>query len=339
MLFQVSNFFPRSLYEQITDVRVTKADFVVTSAERRARPEDLTYDGKLSLLATDHPARRVTAAGDDPLAMGDRYDYLGRIVRVLSTEFDGVVATVDILEELLIMDQLIIEAGGESFLDDTMLVASINRGGLAGAVWELDDRATSFSSETLSRLRVDGIKLQWRCDLQNADSAKTLDYCWTAMEEADRLSLPIFFEPLPVNKGAHGYEANQSVEELVKLVGVASALCASSANLWLKLPYIENFARVARATTLPILLLGGAPQSETLSVLEMFADGMQAGHNVRGVMAGRNVLFPPNHDDPAAIAHAIDAIVHDGVNAREAHSRMSESRHSEMEWLKKLFGG
>jgi hypothetical protein len=71
----------------------------------------------------------------------------------------------------------------------------------------------------------------------------------------------------------------------------------------------------------------------------MFADGMQAGHNVRGVMAGRNVLFPPNHDDPAAIAHAIDAIVHDGVNAREAHSRMSESRHSEMEWLKKLFGG
>jgi len=318
-------------------VRVTKADFIVTAAERRSRPEELTYDGKLSLLATDHPARRVTAAGNDPIAMGDRYDYLGRIVRVLGTEFDGVLATVDILEELLIIDQLIVEAGGESFLDDTMLIASLNRGGLDGAVWELDDRTTSFSAETLSRLRVDGIKLQWRCDLQNADSAKTLDYCWAAMEEADRLSLPIFFEPLPVMKGPRGYEVNKSVEELVKIVGVASALCASSANLWLKLPYVENFARVARATTLPILLLGGKTQNEALSVLDMFADGMKAGHNVRGVLAGRNVLFPPNDEDPAAIAHAIDALVHDGVTAREAYSRMSEARNSELDWLKKLF--
>ena len=337
MTFQTSAFFPQSLYEQITDVRVTKPDLINTAAERRSRPEDLTYDGKLTLLATDHPARRVTAAGDDPLAMGDRYDYLGRIVRVLGTECDGVMGTVDVLEELLILDQLIVEAGGESFLDDTMLIASLNRGGLAGATWELNDRWTSFSSEALARLRVDGVKLQWRCDLTNADSAETLEHCWYAMDDADRANLPIFFEPLPVTKTARGYEVNKSVEELVKLVGVASALGASAASMWLKLPYIENFARVARATTLPILLLGGATEKDVTSVLEMFAQGMKAGHNVRGVMAGRNVLYPAGDEDPAAVAHAIDGIVHEGYDARVASSQMSEARNKEMDWLKKLF--
>ena len=338
MAFQTSSFFPRSLYEQITQIRVTKPDVLNTAAERRGKPEDLTYDGKLTLLAADQPARRVTAAGGDPLAMGDRYELLGRILRVLGTEFDGVVATTDIIEELLILDQLIVDAGDESFLDDTLLIASLNRGGLEGASWELSDRFSSFSSDSIARLRLDGVKLLWRLDLQNDVSGEALENCARVMEEADRATLPIFFEALPVSKGAQGYELVKSTEAWVKLIGVASALGSSSADLWLQLPLIDPFERIARATTLPVMLLDGDNlPGDNLPLLEMFARGMKAGPNVRGVMAGRSVLFPPGADDPAAVAHAIEAVVHDGTDARTAASRLAEARGSAMDWLLKLF--
>ncbi|MBI3732184.1 MAG: hypothetical protein HY259_01845 [Chloroflexi bacterium] len=337
MAFQTSAFFPVPLYRQITEVRVGKPEMIVNAAERRARPDELTYDGKLALIAADHPARGVTAAGGDPIAMGNRYEFLGRAIRVLSTEFDGVMGTVDVIEELLILDQLVVDAGGESFLDDTLLIGSLNRGGVAGAVWELDDRLTSFGLDSLSRLRLDGVKLTLRLDWQDAASGRTLDYVAQMMEELDRMNLPIFLEALPVRKGEKGYELSPSLEDMVKTIGIASALGASSANLWLKAPVVENFARVADATTLPLLMLGGATQAEILPLLEMFAQGMKAGANVRGVMAGRNVLFPPAGEDPAAIAHALDRIVHDGADARAAWATMNEARGTEIDWLMNLF--
>ena len=41
MAFQTSSFFPTSLYDQITEVRVKKPDVLSTAAERRAKPDDL----------------------------------------------------------------------------------------------------------------------------------------------------------------------------------------------------------------------------------------------------------------------------------------------------------
>ena len=113
MSFQTSAFFPQRLYDQITEVRVTKPELLTTAADRRSKPEDLTYDGKLTQLVADQPGRRLTAAGSDPLAMGNRYEFLGRIVRVLGTEFDGLIATTDVIEELLILDQLTVAAGAD----------------------------------------------------------------------------------------------------------------------------------------------------------------------------------------------------------------------------------
>ena len=337
MTFTTTSFFPLALYQRITDVRVSNVGLLDKASERRSKPESLTYDGKLTLLAADHPARRVTAAGSDPIAMGDRFEYLGRILRVLATEFDGVMAPVDVMEELFIIDQLVVEAGGESFLDDALLIGSVNRGGLQGAAWEMNDRATSFNAESIAHLRLDGVKLMLRLDLDSRESGETIEHITRVMDDVERMGLPIFLETLPVRRGEHGYELNRSVEELVQTLGVASALGGTSTNVWLKVPYVDNFERVARATTLPLLLLGGETQNEIQPVLDMFARGMKAGANVRGVMAGRNVLFPPNGEDPAAVAHAIEAIVHDGADAHAAYTRMSDARGKELDWLLKLF--
>ena len=61
---------------------------------------------------------------------------------------------------------------------------------------------------------------------------------------------------------------------------------------------------VARATTLPILLLGGESAGDPTPFLEELGSAMKAGPNVRGALVGRNVIFPGD-DDPAVIAQAI----------------------------------
>ena len=100
-------------------MRVSDPECSSRVAMTRKRRGKLTLDGKLNILAADHPARRVTKVGDDPLRMADRHGYLARIVRVLQSDVvDGVMATMDVLEDLLILHHLILEAGGPALLDD-----------------------------------------------------------------------------------------------------------------------------------------------------------------------------------------------------------------------------
>ena len=263
----------------------------------------------------------------------------GRALRVLSSEFDGVVASVDLMEELLILDQLITNAGGESVLDDTLLIASINNGGLAGSAWEMNDRLTSFSSDSVTRLRLDGISVRWRFDLNDEGSGETLSYVAAAIEEVERIGqgLPIFVAPQPVRHAVKGYEAIGAVDDLVKAAGVVSAMGSTSMNTWLALSPVDDFARVARATTLPVLMLGDDPDADVPAMLGSFAAGMQAGRNVRGTLAGTSVLFPADGDDPAAVAHAVEAIVHDGADAETALAAMAAARGNDSEWLNRLF--
>ena len=57
--------------------------------------------------------------------MADRHSYLARIVRVLQSDVvDGVMATLDILEDLLVLHLLFSEAGGPALLDNRLLIAS-----------------------------------------------------------------------------------------------------------------------------------------------------------------------------------------------------------------------
>ncbi len=120
--------------------------------------KSLALDGKLNIVAADHPARNVTKVGDDPLAMADRREYLARILRVLSSDrVDGVMATMDILEDLLTIDGLLRKAGAQTFLDNRVLIASLNRGGLAGSAWELDDPMTGATAAIC-----EGLAAGWR---------------------------------------------------------------------------------------------------------------------------------------------------------------------------------
>jgi DhnA family fructose-bisphosphate aldolase class Ia len=148
-----------------------------------------------------------------------------------------------------------------------------------------------------------------------------------AINQTNALRMPMFLEPLPVVKTDKGYKVVKTAEALARIVGVASALGDSSRYLWLKLPYCENYGIVARATTLPILLLGGESAGDPTTFLREVADGMAAGANVRGALVGRNVLYP-GESDPLAVAEAVGRIVHQGCTVEEAMETKHDRRHA-----------
>jgi DhnA family fructose-bisphosphate aldolase class Ia len=273
--------------EEVTKSRVNDPERPLRVAQSRQRRERLARDGRLNILAADHPARRVTNIGEQPLAMADRQDLLARIIRVLMSDVaDGVMATMDIVEELLILHDLSRETGGEPFLDNKVLIGSLNRGGLAGASWEMDDPVTGVTPAVCARWNLDGAKFLLRVCDDDAGSLKTLLAAAQAVNECNALGLPFFLEPLPVVKQESGYKVLKTPEALAKIAGVASALGDSSRYLWLKLPYCDEYATVARATTLPILLLGGESSGNPAGFLEQVQSGLAAGPNVRGALVG-----------------------------------------------------
>ena len=328
--FNDKEFLPVSVLERLTELRISDPRRATRIAQGRRRRPTLSSDGRLNILAADHPARRVTKVGDDTSRMADRHSYLARIVRVLQSDMiDGVMASMDILEDLLVLHSLFAEAGGPLLLDDRLLIASLNRGGLAGASWEMDDPITGPSAGTCAALKLDGAKLLLRiCDAE-PDSLRTLMYCARAITEMNSVGLPTFLEPLPVIKNNGGYRVLKTAEALAQIVGVASALGDSSNFLWLKLPYCNNYEAVAKATTLPILLLGGESVGDATPLLREIEAGLNSRSNVRGALVGRNVLYP-GAEDPFVIAQAAGSIIHQGWNVERAVAAQDDWRGREL---------
>jgi DhnA family fructose-bisphosphate aldolase class Ia len=328
--FDDKEFLPASALAKITELRMADPGYPARIAKTRKRREVLSSDGRLNILAADHPARRVTKVGDDALRMADRHSYLARIVRVLQSDsVDGVMATMDILEDLLVLHQLFVDGGGPPVLDNRLLIASLNRGGLAGVGWEMDDPITGPSASRCAAMELDGAKLLLRICDEEPDSLKTLLSSAQAITEMNALRLPTFLEPLPVEKSNGGYRVVKTAEALAKIVGVASALGDSSSYLWLKLPYCDNYEVVARATTLPILLLGGESVGDATPLLREIEAGLSAGPNVRGALVGRNVLFP-GPEDPFVVAQAVGSIIHQGWTVERSVTAQESWRGREL---------
>lgn len=337
-MFDATAYLTGAVMAAITEARVSDPDCAWRAAQQRVRRERLAPDGKLAILAADHPARRVTKVGSNPIAMADRRDYLARIVRVLGAGgIDGLMATMDLIEDLLILDSLVAARGGKKLTDGKVLIGSLNRGGLAGTAWELDDPLTGATVKSCSEWRLDGAKLLLRIGDSDAGSLKTMLMSAQAVNECNALRLPMFLEPLPVVKTEAGWTVQKEAAALAKIASVASALGDSSRYMWLKLPYAPNYEVVARSTTLPILLLGGESAGDPAPFLRELGSAMSAGPNVRGALVGRNVLYPGD-EDPLAMGTAVGGIIHHSWTVEQAVERMAAVRGTDENAVAQYFG-
>lgn len=76
---------------------------------------------------------------------------------------------------------------------------------------------------------------------------------------------------------------------------------------------VESFKAVVECCPAPVVIAGGPKAKTALDTLEMTKEAMQAG--AAGLSIGRNVF---QHENPAAIAHALVAIVHEGASVEAA---------------------
>jgi DhnA family fructose-bisphosphate aldolase class Ia len=334
--FSVEDFFPKKLFYQITEARVEQTEAILNHAKKRKRRKKLTKDGKLIILAADHPGRRVTSLRNDPIGMGDRYEYLGRVLRVITDDkFDGVMATTDMIEDILIVDYLYEQSTGKSFLEDKVIIGCMNRGGHAGSIYEMEDVFTSFTPQSLKNLNLDGGKMMYRLESSDHGSLITIRECAEAITELSRLRLYSFIEPVTVESKDKNYAFKTDLETLVRDAGAAAALGETSLYTWLKLSYNENFERVARSTTLPILLLGGAAKETPIDTIKSFAHAMNSAPNVRGAMVGRNITFV-QHNDPRVVALSLSLVIHENYSVEQAVELINSKKGEGMELFSKL---
>ena len=265
----------------------------------------------------------TTSIRDDPVRMGRRQELLSRILRVVAdSPFDGVLGTADIVDELLMISHMAGRASPSRFLNKKVIIGSVNRGGLSGSAFELDDKPTGYDVDGIVSMNLDGAKFLLRVDLADRDSAETIGYCVQTVAECNRQNLPVFVEPLPISLQDKKKRLERGPPEAHQARrGRVGAGQFFDEDTWLKLPYSERFAEVAKATTLPILLLGGEANKDVRGLLREIEAAMSAGPNVRGVLLGRSLLYPPD-EDPLPVAFAIHSIVHHGMTAAEAEARM-----------------
>ena len=87
-------------YRGLTDIRVQDPEAIKRAAQTRPRRGLAEGDGRLMIIAADHPARGANGVGDRPLAMGNRIQLLERLETALARPgVDGLLASPDILED------------------------------------------------------------------------------------------------------------------------------------------------------------------------------------------------------------------------------------------------
>ncbi|MGV9249984.1 Cgl0159 family (beta/alpha)8-fold protein [Streptomyces sp. NPDC003697] len=282
----------------LTAVRATCPQAVAEAAARRVRRPLIGPGGRLLIVAADHPARGALAVGGRGLAMANRADLLRRLCLALSRPgVDGVLATADILEDLLLL----------GVLDGKVVVGSMNRGGLEGAAFEMDDRFTGHRPRDLARLRFDAGKLLLRIDFGDRGSLATLESAARAIDEMAELRLPVFVEPF-VSRRVDGRVRNDlSAEAVIRSIAVASGLGGTSAYTWLKLPVTEDpddMAEVLQTSTLPAVLLGGEVGDDQEGAYERWRKALRLP-TVQGMIVGRSLLYPAEGSVEAAVDTAV----------------------------------
>ena len=233
------------------------------------------------------------------MAMASRPDLLERLATALSRpRVDGVLGTPDILDDLLLMGAL----------EGKVVIGSMNRGGLQGASFELDDRFTGYSAGEIAVRGLEGGKMLTRICLEDPGTVATLEASAQAVTELAAHGLMAMVEPfLSVREG--GRVTNLlDPESTIRSIHIAAGLGASSAHTWLKLPVVDDLERVMEATTMPTLLLGGDPQGDPEDTYASWAKSLDLPA-VRGLVVGRALLFPPDGDVAAAVDIAA-ALVH-----------------------------
>jgi DhnA family fructose-bisphosphate aldolase class Ia len=235
------------------------------------------------ILAADHRARGVMTT-----------EHYGELVSSLAKALpscDGILATAQPLGDLVSAGH--IEPRHRTYL-------SLNRTGLAGSAFELDDRLVA----SVGRARRDGwtgIKHMTRIDLADPLTAPALELLGQVLEQAAEAGLEALIEPLVWRDG----RVARDTDSVVLAAVIAHDMGAPVVKVPVPAvaPGPERQAAVARVVAsvgVPVLFLGG-PRSEAgrSPVLDEVRDVMVGGGH--GMAMGRTIYQDPQPDEMATL--------------------------------------
>ena len=298
---------PDEAWRDLLATRASDPGAVAKAYAARRRPGRILNErGTLFLVAADHPARGALASGGNSLAMADRRSLLARLVAALRhPDVDGVLGTPDVVEELLLLGAL----------EGKVVIGSMNRGGLDGATWTMDDRFTGYDAASIAACGLEGGKMLLRIDDSDAGTAETLEGCARAVSELASHDVMAMVEPLPYHRNDDGtLTLLKDTASLARAVSVANGLGTTSAYTWLKMPSCSDPEAVFATTTLPCVVLGGVPDPDPVKDLESWGRSLTQPA-VRGLVVGRALLYPPGDDVHGAVDAAAAVLRAAGARA------------------------
>ena len=287
------------LRHRLIEARANDPGAIAAAAASRPRRPLLGETGRLMIIAADHTARGILGVGRDLMAMENRFDLLDRLMVALSRPgVDGVLGTADIIEDLLLLGAL----------DNKIAVGSMNRGGLLGSAFEMDDRFTGYSAPGIVAANLDAGKMLLRIDPDDPATASTLEACSAAVSELAAARIPVMIEPFMVTHDGGGRRRNDlTPAAVIRSVAIAAGLGTTSGYTWLELPVVEEMDRVAEASTLPVLLIGGDPSGDLGAMFANWKEALSLP-TVRGLVVGRSLLYPSAGDVAAAVDNAVSLL-------------------------------
>ncbi|MGA2837509.1 MAG: hypothetical protein ABSF84_13010 [Acidimicrobiales bacterium] len=244
--------------------------------------------GPLLVLAADHRARGVPTI--------ERYGPYLAALRAALPHCDGILATAQPLGDL---------ARSGSLLPEQRTYLSLNRTGLAGSAFELDDRLVA----SVGRAKGDGwtgVKLMTRIAPEDPGGAAALELLGRVLEEAGAAGLEVLVEPVLWRGG----RMSRTTDDVV--LGAVIAHDLGSSLLKVPVPDVPTGARragavqrVVDAVGVPVLFLGGPRSADGEPVVDVARDVMDGGGG--GLAVGRAVIEDP---DPGGTAGRLAEIVH-----------------------------
>jgi DhnA family fructose-bisphosphate aldolase class Ia len=226
----------------------------------------------------------------------ENYAELLASLRAALAHCDGLLATVQPLFDL--------QASG-ALERDQRTYLSINRTGLAGSAFELDDRLVA-SVEQARVAGLTGVKHMTRIDYADPLTAPALELLGRVLAEAKDAGLEALIEPLIWRDGAIARDTQSIV--------LAAVIAHDMGAPLVKVPIpdaqpgaarVDAVARIVQSVGVPVLFLGGPKREELDEVLGEVRDVMAGGAG--GLAMGRAIY---QDTEPADLAKRIADIVH-----------------------------
>jgi DhnA family fructose-bisphosphate aldolase class Ia len=248
------------------------------------------------ILAADHRARGVVTI--EPYV-----PYLDALSAALPF-CEGILATTQPLRDLAMSGA--VEPRHRTYL-------SVNRTGLTGSAFELDDRLVA-SVEGAAAQGWTGIKHMTRIDMSDPHTAEALELLGRVLEEARECGVEALIEALSWREG----HMARDVDSIVLAAVIAHDMGAPL--LKVAVPdadagpaRTDAIARIVASVGVPVLFLGGPrADRDRQGVLAEVRDVMAGGG--AGMALGRVLFEDP---DPAGIARAVAEVVHGVVRSAE----------------------